>query len=249
MSEEKERLEADAKIEAPFLKKLENFWYHYKWQFLAGLLALVVLAVSLSQCVKNGKGDDAYVMYAGGYTFTSATAMRDLEQSLASFAEDRNGDGRAVVGIGTYSIYTNEEINEKYKDPSDRAQVKQFSHDNRESFDQEILAGEATLCFLSQSLFSELAEEGLLLALSEYHTPTAGEEVVSCGGAAYGVRLSSLPLATYPGLSSLPVDTVLCVRANASMNSIFGGKTAEAMYKANLEMAKRMLSAAPFAAE
>lgn len=249
MSEEKEKLNGDAKLEAPLLKKLENFWYHYKWQFLAGVLALIVLTVSLVQCVKNGKGDDAYAMYAGGYTFVSPTAMRDFETSLGYFAEDRNGDGRTVVGIGVYSIYTNEEINEKYKDPSDRAQVKQFSHDNRESFDQEILSGEATLCFLSEVLFLELAEEGLLLALSEYHTPSAGEETVAYGNTAYGVRLSSLALATYPGLSELPADTILCVRANASMNSIFGGKAAEAMYKANLAMAKRLLAATPFSAE
>ncbi len=243
MDEQKGKIEAAAELRSPFLKKLENFWYHYKWPFLAGVLAVIVLVVSLTQCANNSK-NDVYVMYAGGHAIGN-TQMRDLEASLAGFAEDRNSDGRISIGIGSYAIYTNEEI--ASRPIADQGHIKQFSHDNRENFDQEILSGEATLCFLSPSLFEELAEAGALLPLSEYHTAAEGEEAVLYGNTAYGVRLASLALSTYPGLSDLPADTVLAVRAETSLNSLFGAGTAKAMYEANLAMAKRLFTAVPYA--
>ncbi|MBO7761318.1 MAG: hypothetical protein J6T24_00815, partial [Clostridia bacterium] len=104
-----EKLSGEVKLSSPFLKKLDNLWYHHKWQLIVGLLLLVVVAVSLVQCVGNGKGDDAYVMYAGGYTMSS-TARQGFTATIESFCEDRNGDGKVVVALGNYPIYTDEEI-------------------------------------------------------------------------------------------------------------------------------------------
>lgn len=248
-----EKMGGRGEMRSPLLTRIENFWYHYKWPFLAGLLALVVLTVSLVQCARNGKGDDAYLMYAGGHVLTG-TARRDLEQSVSAFSEDRNGDGKVVVAIGEYSIFTLDEINEKYK-PDDRAHVMQLSQNNRETFDQEILAGGASLCFLSPSLFEDVVKTenktdgNRLLPVSEYYPGAAAEDCVQYGGISYGVRLASLPLYTYPGFSTLPEDTILCVRARVSMNSLFGGQEAETLYEANLALAKRLVVAPAYVAE
>ena len=257
MNEQNEKITGDGRMKSPFLTWVENFWYHHKWPFLAGLLALVVLTVSLVQCVGNGRGNDSAVMYAGGYTLMG-TVARDFEGTVASFSEDSNGDGRILVGIGTYAIYTNAEINEKYKDDSTRAQVKQSSHSNREAFDQEILAGEATLCFLSPALFEEVVGSELetddggklnrFLPVGEY-ADLPDEALVLYRGTGYGIRLSALNLAGYPGFSELPEDTILCIRRNMSLNSIFGGKGAEAMYEANLALAKRLIAAPAYEVE
>ena len=256
MNEQNEKIESDGSLKSPFLTWVENFWNHHKWQFLAGLLALVVLTVSLVQCVGNGRGNDATVMYAGGCTLMG-TVARDFETTVASFAEDGNGDGKILVGIGAYAIYTNAEIEANYKDESTRAYVKQTSYNNRESFDQEILAGEATLCFLSPSLFEELVASTLeldgekvnrLLPVSEYAT-LPGESLVLYKGTGYGIRLSSLALSGYPGFSELPEDTVVCIRRNMSLNTLFGGSGAEAMYEANLALAKRLIAAPAYEAE
>lgn len=252
MDEREEKLGGTGEMKAPLLTKIENFWYHYKWPFLAGLLALVVLVVSLVQCVGNGKGDDAYVMYAGGHVMTG-TARRDMEATVAAFAEDRNGDGKVVVAIGEYSVFSLEEINGYPQ--NDRAHVMQLSQNNREAFDQEILAGEATLCFLSPALFEEVVatekkgDKNRLLPVSDYWPGAAAEDCVLYGGTAYGVKLASLPLKTYPGISTLPEDTILCVRSRISMGSLLGGAEAEALYEANLALAARLVLAEPYAAE
>lgn len=252
MDEREEKIAGTGEMKSPLLTRIENFWYHYKWPFLAGLLALVVLVVSLVQCVGNGRGDDAYVMYAGGHVMTG-TARRDLEASVAAFAEDRNGDGRVVVAIGEYSVFSREEINEYPL--NDRAHVMQLSQNNRESFDQEILAGEATLCFLSPALFGEVVETAKkgdanrLLPVSEYYPGAKEEDCVLYGGVAYGVKLASLPLYTYPGISTLPEDTILCVRSRISMGSLLGGRDAEALYEANLALAGRLVLAEAYEAK
>ena len=168
-----------------------------------------------------------------------------MKRCLSAFAEDINGDGKLVIAMSDFAIFTDEEIAKR--DPNDQAQVKQFSYNNRESFDQEIMAGAATLCFLSPSLFEDVAKAGGFVAVSEYADalPSGAEQVVY-GQAAYGVKLSSLPLSSHPGFSSLPEDTIVCLRTNTSMNALFGGDTAELLYKANLAMARAALAIAPY---
>ena len=235
-----EKLSGEVKLSSPFLKKLDNLWYHHKWQLIVGLLLLVVVAVSLVQCVGNGKGDDAYVMYAGGHTM-SATARQGFTATIESFCEDRNGDGKIVVALGNYPIYTNEEI--KNYNSAEQGHVKEMSFDNRNLFDQEILAGEATLCFLAPHLFEDVAAAGGLLPLADYYTTPDGVTEALYGTVAYGVKLADLPLGGYPGFSSLPKDTIVCVRTKTSLGLLGDKKKHEAMHEANLALAKRLLAA------
>jgi hypothetical protein len=255
MPEEQNGKIAAGELQSPFLKKLDNFWYHYKWPFLGILFTVIVLIVCLAQCTKNGKGDDGCFMYAGGYTM-SAEERRNMETFLKTFAEDTNGDGKIVLGMMDFQIYTKEEIEKNY-DKNDQGHVAQLSYNNREAFDQEILAGEATLCFLSPALFEELVKNELeadgeklnrLLPVGDYATLPA-EALVLYKGTGYGIRLSALNLAGYPGFSELPEDTVVCVRRNVSLNAVFGGGSAEAMYEANLALAKRLIAAPAYEVE
>ena len=247
MPEEQNGKIAAGELQSPLLKKLDNFWYHDKWPFLGILFTLIVLIVCLTQCTKNGKGDDGCYMFAGGYTM-SAEERRNMETVLKTFAEDTNGDGKIVLGMMDFQIYTKEEIEKNY-DKNDQAHVAQLSYNNREAFDQEILAGEATLCFLSPSLFTDVAKAGGFLPVSEYADAVPeGAETVAYGNTAYGIKLSSLAIASYPGFSSLPADTIVCLRAATSMNALFGGEAAKLVYEANLAMAKRMLAAEIYAA-
>ena len=245
MSEEQNGKLAGGEMRSPALAKLDNFWYHYKWRFIVIVVSVVVLIVCLAQCAKNGKGDDGCYVYAGGYVL-SAEERRNMDTVLKTFAEDVNEDGKIVLGMMNFPIFTSEEI--AGYDKNDQAHVAQMSYDNREAFDQEILAGEATLCFLSPALFADVAKAGGFLSVAEYAAALpAGAETVCYSDVAYGVLLSSLPIATYPGFSSLPADTVVCLRTATSMNALFGGEAAKLLYEANLAMAKRMLAAAPYA--
>ena len=242
MSEEQNTKLAAAELRSPLLTKLDNFWYHYKWPFLGGLFTLIVLIVCLTQCAKNGKGDDGCYMYAGGYVL-SVDERRNMESVLKTFAEDINGDEKIVLAMMNFPIFTKEEIEREY-DKGDQSHVAQMSYDNREAFDQEILAGEAVLCFLSPSLFNDVAKAGGFVSVSAYADALPeGVETVAYGDTAYGVLLSSLPISSYPGFSNLPKDTVVCLRTATSMSSLFGGDAAKLAYDAGYAMAIRMFGA------
>ena len=239
MAEQNGKL-SGGEMNSPFLKKWENIWYYHKWHIILGALAVVVLIVTLVQCSNNGKGNDGHYVYAGGHSVLSET-RRDIENTMSLFAVDSNGDGKLILAMGNYAIYTQEQIN-SYRD-DERGHVAQMSYDNRKAFDQEILSGDAAICFLSPELFETVAKEGAFIPVSGYAvTVPEGAELVSYGGVAYGVRLSSLAVGAYPGLSSLPADTVLCVRTK----SVFGRGE---IYDANLEIVWKMLAAAPYVVE
>lgn len=240
MPEERDKKLAAGEIRSPLLTWVENFWYHYKWQFLLSVFGIVVLIVCLVQCSGNGRGDDACVMYAGNCTL-SVEGKRGILATLDDFVDDRNGDGKVVVGMPFYSIYTNEEI-EKFAS-SQQGYLKQMSVDNRNLFDQEIYSGEASLCFISPTLFEDLCEAGALIPVSEYECLPEGAVTDGYGGAAYGVRLSSLAIYGYPGFSELPEDTILCLRTETTMGAFLGGEAAKAMQKANRTLAWRLLAA------
>ena len=97
--------------QSKFLRWLDNFWFHYKWQTIAVLLVVVLLAVTLPQCGKSG-GDGITVTFAGGYVMTN-----EEQSGLKSVLGAADGDLR--VTMGQYSILTEEEIvaNNTYTDP------------------------------------------------------------------------------------------------------------------------------------
>lgn len=94
-----EELKPDKKIEAPATPKgwLENFWYHHKWTFLGGVFLLVVLIVMVTQLITRDTPDYQIVMMTKqSYLQPDIDAMEDL---LAQYGEDLDGDGKVEVAI------------------------------------------------------------------------------------------------------------------------------------------------------
>ena len=237
MPEEKKELQREEKLsgavrmKSPFLAKLENFWYHYKWPFLIGIFALVVLIVCLVQCTGNGKGDDAYMMYAGGKPLTP-NGYREVENSMQPFLEDRNGDGKLILAMQSYAIYTEKEIRELSADA--QAHAAELTYNNQKAFEQDL---EGTLCFLAEWIYEKEAKADGLVPLSELmETLPEGVEVISVDGVAYGVRLSSLPIYALPGFSEMREDTVLCMRRRPLYAE-------EKLYEANTRLFSRLVNA------
>ena len=107
-----ENVEVDESAIAPkmsFGKWVENVWYHYKWQILISIFAIVVLAVCITQCVKNSSDEpDIHILYAGSKHIaqpndrqSGSTPFRDLESALSSLASDYNGDGEKIIDLET----------------------------------------------------------------------------------------------------------------------------------------------------
>ena len=88
MSEEtrrEDKIESDGSIDVSenrFVSRLSNFWYYHKWKVVGALFIIVLLSVTISQCVSNVKSDTT-VMYAGSRNMGKS----DFNAVRAAFAE------------------------------------------------------------------------------------------------------------------------------------------------------------------
>ena len=244
-SEKQDGKLSGATMKSPFLTKLENFWYHYKWPFLIGLFVLVVLIVCLVQC--SSKSDyDMYVMYAGPVTLTQED-IEDIKTSLEPYVTDLNEDGEITIAVRNLVIYSLAELEKKEEEGVDVSFLANTSQMNTEVFDNEIQAGEAVICLLDPALFESVCRQGGFMEQTfegeapDYAMFSTVEEKNEAGQllkrqAVFGYQLSEMELYKKPGFKCLPRNTVLCVRKISTMQSLFGKKKAEENHANNVEV-------------
>ncbi len=86
-------------------EKWQNFWYHTKWQVIATVTLVAILAVTISQCM--GKTDwDMQIVY-----FTYSPVLDEQLEAVADYFEgqckDLNGDGEVNIAVVNCSLSTN----------------------------------------------------------------------------------------------------------------------------------------------
>ncbi len=94
-----EELKPTPKAEPPYTPqgKWENFWYHYKWHFWGGLFALVAVIILVSQALSVNRPDYSVMLVTdAAYDDFHVTV---LENKLAAYGEDIDGDGQVEVEI------------------------------------------------------------------------------------------------------------------------------------------------------
>lgn len=83
-------------IETP-QSKWENFWYHHKWTFWGCVFGLVALAIVITQMVTSVSPDHRVLLITENSYMSGTT--KQLENLLAQYATDLNGDGEVVVSV------------------------------------------------------------------------------------------------------------------------------------------------------
>ena len=217
MNEEKQQT-GELSLRSPFLKKLDNFFYHYKWHSIVALFLAVVMTVTLVQtCSKESF--DVEIMYAGPKNLNDRQTVIDIENAFLGFASDQNKDGKVVVRLVSYwvdeSYYGGEN---KEMSGADVAYFANNAKKNEDAYHDEIMAGNLSICLVSPYLFYQVHKEGGFMRIDEMF-PELDESVyhVGEGGSVnhYAVRLGNTDLGKLPGLSTLPSDTILCIRKPA----------------------------------
>ncbi len=95
----KEELQPSPKLEPPRTPKAkwENFWYHYKWAFLGTIFGVLALAVIIVQMATVNRAD-YHLILVTEYALLD-TQLDPLEQTLAQYGRDLDGDGEVEVQI------------------------------------------------------------------------------------------------------------------------------------------------------
>ena len=216
-------------IKSPFLKWLDNFWYHYKWHTLIAVFFVVLITVSTAQmCKKNSY--DIYIMYAGQHDVerTSDTGITEYETLLGGlnkYAKDYDGDGKVSVSFLPLFLPSNEEIKEITKEDGVEVNTAVIK-DNSEIFNTNIVYSNYYLCFLSSSIYETYRTVSGVKIFVPLESFIEGTDATLYAEDA--ILLSSTPLANLAGFSDLPEDTVICLRNTTEVSSnLTGAKSRE----------------------
>ncbi|MBQ8528352.1 MAG: hypothetical protein IJ459_01305 [Clostridia bacterium] len=226
---------------------LSNFWYHYKWHTVVGVVVLALAAVLIGQ-IATREEYDIGIIYAGGHSFSRLSSNGELPsynvavQSLCKVCPDFDGDGKINVTLKDHYVLTEREIAELREagrgDSINEALIETDSND----LSTAIISGEYNVLFLSEALYSELDlryDGGLFADLTGYLKE--GAEYEFAGGDTRAVYLKSLGISSLPELENLPDDTVVCLR-KLTLDLTFGTGKVEEKYENAVTVIKNILS-------
>ncbi len=146
-------------------RKLDNFFYHYKFQFFACLFLIFVLVwVIVSGIGKNTQ--DAYIGYIGDYSYSP----REQEEKgvIISDALNLNLKGKGKSEIIFYSsVYMSDEQIKEYSDAvSARGDEYKYSpkHNENEFLDflNELEIGDTAVWIVSREVYERIDKDLLL---------------------------------------------------------------------------------------
>lgn len=251
MADEKQQA-GEIKMKSPFFKKADNYWYHYKWHTIIGLfLVAVILICTLQTCTRDDY--DIEIMYAGPYNLNQKQTILDLEAAFADLAEDATGDGVKAVNIVSY--WVNEKLAEMGAESDMSAADLRYSlnHslENQSAYLDEIAAGNLVICLVSPHLFHMVDDQAGFMRVTDIYPELAEFEEDVCvydeDGKInrFGVVLSKTAFGQRAGLSSLPDDTILCIRKPAALKAWFGAAKAEAAHNRAVELFRKALALGP----
>lgn len=253
-------VDGEIKIKSPFLSKLENFWYHYKWHsIIAAFVIIAILICSLQMCTKTTY--DMYIMYAGGtdvrMTAESGTEshFEKLLSATRKYVPDTNNDGERNLSMINLYLPSSEQIKEIENDPSGNLEVNySVIAENTENFEHYMLFGEYYICILSKHLVDEWTKntEAIpFVPISPYlpdgakvstDATQAHEENTYVLANQYAVYLYSTPLANKPGYNNLGDDTVICMRTLSELNTRYKGEKNKEYYRNSENVIRNMLA-------
>lgn len=229
MSDNNEKL-GDVKISSPTLTKLENFWYHYKWHTIAAVFTLVVVIICLVQCGKQVEYD-VYVMYAGGETFSRQSKDGDIPRynqmvdGFERFATDYDGKNGATVSFSDLFIPSPEE-KEQLGSNADYSSMSQ----DIQTLNDRMAYSEYYVFLVSKYVYDRyhVRSETEMFAPIKQYCPEDNDFVFEGENAIY---LASTDLYKLAPFSSLPEDTLICIRIKSAFSSAFGKDKTDEFYR------------------
>ena len=215
-----EYIEGVGEVETPksLKDRAANFWYHYKWHSILALILIFAITVcSLQFCKKEDY--DIHILYAGGYV-VGKTAPEGSEaeivkvlSALKRVSSDYDGDQNHRVNFTNYYFLSASE-QQALGSNIDYA----FLTNDKKSLESALEFSEFYLCFISPAVYEQYNEHGeidMFISLNEYKS-IADESSFYAYNA---LKLSSTDFYKMPGISSLPEDTLICIKTPSVLAS------------------------------
>ena len=204
-----------------FKQKIENFWYYNKWFVIIGGIFAAFFITALVQIITKVESD-VDIMYIGPSQIASANSS-DIQDGVAAVMEhDFNDDGEIFVRILAFRVYTK----------GAQGEADEFQKGEIEGYTTELIAGDSTILLLDPIVYEGLKKDGIIMPLKD----VLGEEA-DFSDDGYALKLSELSIYKKSGFSSLPEDTLLCVKYPRSF-ALFDRESALEKHEFNLQVFK-----------
>ena len=213
-------------------KRLDNFWYHYKWQTMISVSFVVILSVLAAQFITKDKYDIS-IIYAGPENIT-ANQTREIEGAFDSIVyEDLNGDGKNNAKLMPFFLLTEEQKEKKTEEADKNGELfavnMQEMQNTRNSFTTHVFTGESSICLLDPEWYEMLLEQNAFVPLGQVL-----DSVPEYANDEYSVRLCDTEFAkSYSCLNVFPDDTLLCIRRKSTASLIQKDETEDEKYMQN----------------
>ena len=193
-----------------FLAWLDNFWYHYKWHSIISLFLVFTISVcTLQMCSKESY--DIHILYAGSHAFSRQSVDGDVPEyyktksTVSRFASDFDGNGEVNVSLRDLFLPTTEQMKDLGESEYQRA------YEDRTNITTIMASSDYFLMFLSPEVYESYKDERRFMNIAVLCPELPESAFYGEGGMA--LKLSSLDASDVSGLSSLPSDTVICLRS------------------------------------
>ena len=187
----------------------DNFWYHYKWPVIGLVVGLIIFAVCIAQSCSREE-DDLVLLYAGPKLLSAQEQAQIEEVMTGVMPSDFDKDGQKRLGVATYNVYSQAQIEEILAASSDATFDTARNTEDVKQYQSYIKTGESMIYLLDPWLYEQLRDDANrpLQKLSDVLVEMP-QGALDDG---YGVRLGDTALyERYAVLQALPADTVICL--------------------------------------
>lgn len=193
-------------------QRIANFWYYYKWFVMLGIVVVTFLGIATVQYFTKTE-PDVSLFYVGSTSISDARC-EEIISSVKERIQDTNGDGK--IGVDLQSVVLLSDLDLLSKGQEIQAMEEYQTYSN------EILSGDGAILLLDEYFYSELAQSGALVNLFEISS-----ELPSSAIDYFGLKLSKTKLFREEGFSSLPSDTIVCLKFAPAVSGMSPEEKAE----------------------
>lgn len=226
-----------------FLKKLDNFWYHYKWHTIFTVFFLSVFLICTVQCMQK-EDPDAMILYSGPSVITAEGKAVIGQVFSGRLDDDFNGDGNKIVSLTDVVILSDDQIKEKEESAKEDGELLYYDPTTRtSSFEQVknwLISGEMLIAILDPYVYERFSGQNLFVPLTEILDESG--DLSRLAYDEYAVSLDALDFIQYnPELKEAFSGAVMCL-VKPTVTSMLSGNDGEAWYGAHRSLFRRIVN-------